>query len=283
MAGICATQTANGSVAENRGVLLCLLAAVAHRARRDVRTKAGGHGKPAEAKKADGDRDNGAVNNCHRVRLVGVIAEVVPHRFGAVKNVKSDTARLHRVSARDIGNGSPPQLFVVTNGLSLWINGMSTGTSRYVQRCAVARLPAMSFSLVSLRFFLVGGGLAASTVLLSACTRERSVPVVQTVARGQSPFWSVEVRTDRLLFREQPSDSVAYPYAPPDVDAEGRMVYRAKRYGNDPLLTLIIERGECRDSTSQDRYPGSALLTRGDMTWRGCATVVPDTATRAEF
>ena len=141
----------------------------------------------------------------------------------------------------------------------------------------------MSFSLVSLRLFLVGGGLAASTVALSGCTRGRSVPVVQTVARGQSPFWSVEVRTDRLLFREQPSDSVAYPYAAPDVDAEGRMVYRAKRYNDDPLLTLVIERGECRDSTSQDRYPGSALLTRGDMTWRGCATVVPDTATPAAF
>jgi len=139
MAGIYATQRTNGSVAENRGVLLCLLTAVAHRARRDVRTKAGGHGKPAEAKKADGDRNNGAVNNCHRVRLVGVIAEVVPHRFGAVKNVKSDTARFHRVSARDIGNGSPPQLFVVTNGLSLWINGMSTGTSLCVPVRATVR------------------------------------------------------------------------------------------------------------------------------------------------
>ena len=119
MAGIYATKRTNGSVAEDRGVLLGLLAAVAHRARRDVRTKAGGHGKPAEAKEADADRNNGAVNNCHRVRLVGVIAEVVPHRFGAVKNVKSDTARLHRVSAADVKNGSPPHLFVVTNGLSL--------------------------------------------------------------------------------------------------------------------------------------------------------------------
>ena len=61
-----------------------------------------------------------------------------------------------------------------------------------------------------------------------------------------------------------------------DFDADGRAVYRTKRFSADPLLMLVIARGDCRDGMSDTRYPGSAVLTRGDSTWRGCATVVPD-------
>jgi putative lipoprotein len=109
-----------------------------------------------------------------------------------------------------------------------------------------------------------------------ACRRERPTPVVLTVARGTEPFWSVEVRSDRVQFSRLGADSAVFPYAPADFDADGRAVYRTKRFGADPLLMLVIERGDCSDGMSDQRYPGRAVLTHGDSTWRGCATVVPD-------
>lgn len=122
--------------------------------------------------------------------------------------------------------------------------------------------------------------IAVGSFALSACRRERAAPVVMTVARGNEPFWSVDVRTDRLLLSRLGMDSVAYPYAPADFDADGRAVYRARRFGDDPLLTLVIERGDCSDGMSDQRYPGSAVLTRGDSMWRGCATILPDSVAK---
>lgn len=115
------------------------------------------------------------------------------------------------------------------------------------------------------------------SLAVGACARERPAPVVITVARGTEPFWSVNVRTDRVLFSRLGADSAIYPYSAPSFDADGRAVYRTKRFGVDPLLTLVIQRGDCSDGMSDQQYPGSASLTLGDSTWRGCATIVPDT------
>lgn len=120
-------------------------------------------------------------------------------------------------------------------------------------------------------------GLSLVGLSLVACTRERTAPVLVTMARGTEPFWNVEVHSDHLRFSRLGTDSLIYPYAPPTVEADGRLVYRTKRFGVDPLLTLVIERGACSDGMSDQRYPGSAVLTRGDSTWRGCVTTVPDT------
>jgi uncharacterized membrane protein len=117
---------------------------------------------------------------------------------------------------------------------------------------------------------------ALAAFAASACRRERPKPVVLTVARGTEPSWSVDVRSDGMQFTRLGVDSTYYPYAPPDFDADGRAVYRSKRFGADPLLTLVIERTDCIGGASGQRYPGTAVLTRGDSTWRGCATVVPD-------
>ena len=135
----------------------------------------------------------------------------------------------------------------------------------------MGKLPQMSTR--QLAHFLL---LALAGVSASACRRERPLPVVLTVARGTEPFWSVEVRSDRVQFSRMGIDSTVYPYAPPEFDADGRAVYRVKRFNVDPLLVLVIARGDCSDGMSDQRYPGSAELTRGDSTWRGCATFVPD-------
>ena len=117
---------------------------------------------------------------------------------------------------------------------------------------------------------------ALAGLVVSACRRDRPQPVVMTVARGTAPSWSVAVRSDGMQFTRLGIDSSYYPYTPPDFDADGRAVYRSKRFGADPLFMLVIERADCNDGTSEQRYPGKAVLTRGDSTWLGCATVVPD-------
>jgi uncharacterized membrane protein len=117
---------------------------------------------------------------------------------------------------------------------------------------------------------------ALAALVVSACRRERPQPVVMTVARGTEPFWSVQIRSDGMQFTRLGIDSSYYPYTPPDFDADGRAVYRSKRFGADPLFTLVIERSDCNDGMSDQRYPAKAVLTRGDSTWLGCATVVPD-------
>jgi uncharacterized membrane protein len=159
----------------------------------------------------------------------------------------------------------------VTDGSSQLTHRRSAVPSPRAGPRTSSRLLQMSPRLVASLIFLTLVGPSTG-----ACRRERPAPVVLTVARGAEPFWSVEVRSDRTQFSRLGVDSVVYPYAPPDFDADGRAVYRAKRFGVDPLLTLVIERGDCSDGMSNQRFPGRAVLTRGDSTWRGCATVVPD-------
>ena len=156
---------------------------------------------------------------------------------------------------------------------------MSTSASLNARLRTGAKLPNMLSPMIH-RLAAPVVLIAFGSLAVGACTRERPAPVVMTVARGNEPFWSVDVRTDRVLFTHLGADSAVYPYAPADFDADGRAVYRARRFGADPLLMLVIERGDCSDGMSEQRYPGSAVLTRGDSTWRGCATVVPDSVAK---
>ena len=110
--------------------------------------------------------------------------------------------------------------------------------------------------------------------------RVRPKPVVLTVAIGTEPFWSVDVYSGFMRLRRPGADSTVHPYSAPEFDADGRAVYRSYRFSADPAFTLVIARGECRNGTSERRYPASAVLTRGDSTWRGCATTVPNPVTR---
>ena len=148
---------------------------------------------------------------------------------------------------------------------------MSAGRSRRAGPRIRGTLLRMIPRLFAPLLLVVLTGLAAG-----ACRRERPQPIVLTIVRGTEPFWSIDVRSDGMQFSRLGADTAFYPYAPPDFDADGRAVYRSKRFGADPLLTLVIERTDCSGGTSGQHYPGTAVLTRGDSTWRGCATVVPD-------
>ena len=164
-----------------------------------------------------------------------------------------------------------PLALAVTDGWPQLKRGTSTSQSRAARRRIVGRLLQMSTRLLAHLLVIALAGVSAG-----ACRRERPQPVVFTVARGTEPFWSVEVRSDRVQFNRMGVDSTVYPYAPPDFDADGRAVYRVKRFNVDPLFVLVVARGDCSDGMSDRRYSGTAEVTRGDSTWRGCATVVPD-------
>lgn len=94
------------SVPENRRILVGLLAAVGHRARRCVSAEARRQGETTEGQEAHSDRKNGAVDSLHRVRLVGVIAEVFPHVSGARKSVRKTANSCCAVSAGAWASGS---------------------------------------------------------------------------------------------------------------------------------------------------------------------------------
>jgi uncharacterized membrane protein len=118
--------------------------------------------------------------------------------------------------------------------------------------------------------------LLAAALSIASCRRTRTPPMEITRALGTEPFWGVDVRTDRILLTRVGADSAIYPFTPATIDtATGRAIYRAKRFGADPLFVLVIDRGDCSDGMSDTRYPAVAALSVGDATWHGCATVLP--------
>jgi uncharacterized membrane protein len=122
--------------------------------------------------------------------------------------------------------------------------------------------------------------LLAAVVSVVSCRRERKPPTVLTVAHGTEPFWSVEVRSDRIRFTRLGADSLFYPYAPAKVEADGRLVYRSIRFGADTALILVIERGDCTDGMSDQHFPAFGTLVHGGVAQRGCASAVPDTTSK---
>lgn len=103
-----------------------------------------------------------------------------------------------------------------------------------------------------------------------------------TRAIGTEPFWAVDVRTDRIMLSRPGVDSLVYPYTPVVVSDSGAFVYASRRYADDTTLTLTITPGTCSDGMSDRTYPAKATAERGMVTFKGCATVLPDTGKRAQ-
>ena len=97
---------------------------------------------------------------------------------------------------------------------------------------------------------------------------------VEFRARGNEPFWNVDVARTGIVFR-QPEDSLSFPYAAPNETATGR-VYRtetspATRGGAVHRLTLTLERRPCADSMSGERMSWTAVAVLDERTLTGCA------------
>lgn len=104
-------------------------------------------------------------------------------------------------------------------------------------------------------------------------TRGCGAPAAEYVvsARGNEPFWNVEVRDESVRWR-QPSEPREIVFgAPQTQDAEGEVHYSAS--AGEHRLDLMIHAQPCRDSMSGEyfAYTAKAVLDRKEFT--GCARV----------
>lgn len=90
-------------------------------------------------------------------------------------------------------------------------------------------------------------------------------------ARGNEPFWSVEIRDDRAIWR-QPSDPQEIVFdAPQTQNAEGAVNYSA-RVANH-ALELMVHAQPCRDSMSGEFFAFTARAKLDGTEFNGCARV----------
>ena len=97
------------------------------------------------------------------------------------------------------------------------------------------------------------------------------VPAYVVAARGNEPFWSVEVKDDKLIWR-QPEDPKELVFdAIEGEDAEGTVGYTGSAQGHS--IELFVEAQPCRDSMSGAYFAYSARATFDGKALKGCARI----------
>jgi uncharacterized membrane protein len=96
-------------------------------------------------------------------------------------------------------------------------------------------------------------------------------PTYIVAARGNEPFWAVEVNETQMIWRSPQDPKELILEVEPAQDAEGAVRYRAR--GGDHELELLLDAQPCRDSMSGDffAYAARALLDGEEL--KGCARV----------
>ncbi|MDP3852956.1 hypothetical protein [Phenylobacterium sp.] len=91
-------------------------------------------------------------------------------------------------------------------------------------------------------------------------------------ARGTEPFWAVQIRADKIaLTRPDPEPAVVA--ANPGANDDGqKAVWSTTANGKTFMVSLAQE--DCSDGMSNLNYPYLAVVTLGDLTFRGCANKV---------
>ena len=88
-------------------------------------------------------------------------------------------------------------------------------------------------------------------------------------ALGTEPFWTVNIRSDRLTFSRPDAADVVGTNAGPKI-ADGAATWNAPDATTPFMLTLTKE--DCSDQMSDRHYPFKAVLTFDETTLTGCAT-----------
>lgn len=100
---------------------------------------------------------------------------------------------------------------------------------------------------------------------------EAPAPSYVVLARGNEPFWSVEVRDDRVIWRQPDAPQEIQFGEPQTINAEGAVRYAV---GNaEHQLELMVHALACRDTMSGEffAYTAKALLDSREL--NGCARV----------
>jgi uncharacterized membrane protein len=90
-------------------------------------------------------------------------------------------------------------------------------------------------------------------------------------ARGNEPFWSVQVREDGMLWKQPDNPKEISLGAPQTQDSEGTVRYHASGSGHE--LELLIDAQACRDSMSGEFFAYTAKAVLNDKEFSGCARV----------
>lgn len=96
-------------------------------------------------------------------------------------------------------------------------------------------------------------------------------PAYIVAARGNEPFWSVEVTTEKMLWRQPDMPKEILVDAPQSQDSEGTVGYVGE--GGGHKIELFVESEVCRDSMAGAFFAYSARALLDGKEFKGCARV----------
>ncbi len=107
-----------------------------------------------------------------------------------------------------------------------------------------------------------------------ARTCEDLLPGVDLEARGNEPFWSLEVQGEEARWRTPDElDGIVWSEGEWRSTGEGRWQFEARRGGpgEEERLLLDLESAPCRDTMAGFRFPYIARLDLAGIAYEGCA------------
>jgi uncharacterized membrane protein len=100
---------------------------------------------------------------------------------------------------------------------------------------------------------------------------KQPAPTYIVIARGNEPFWSIEVVEGKLIWRQPEAPQELVIEALQAEDAEGTVGYSGSAQGH--ALELFVEAQPCRDSMSGAYFAYSARATFDGKALKGCARI----------
>ncbi len=100
---------------------------------------------------------------------------------------------------------------------------------------------------------------------------EQPAPDYVVAARGNEPFWAVEVTHSGMVWKQAETPQQIALGELQAEDAEGTVRYRAS--GSGHLLELMIDAQPCRDSMSDEFFAFAARAVLDGKEFKGCARV----------
>jgi uncharacterized membrane protein len=110
-----------------------------------------------------------------------------------------------------------------------------------------------------------------ATIEGAARACDQPMPTYIVAARGNEPFWSIEVDETQLIWRSPEAPKELTLQVEPAHYAEGAVRYIAR--GGDHELELLLDAQPCRDSMSGDFFAYAARAVFDGEELRGCARV----------
>lgn len=96
-------------------------------------------------------------------------------------------------------------------------------------------------------------------------------PTYIVMARGNEPFWSVEVRDDQMIWRQPEAPTEISFGEPQTVNAEGAVRYAVSVAQHE--LELMVHAQPCNDSMSDEYFAYTAKAVLDGRELSGCARV----------